>query len=229
MTGSGAAQSLRPVSAAASVSSRAASCSSLHFGCVPCASRPVGRGVSLHEARRPRTSRAAYTSWKCGVGVQGHTRSGAWAAFQAGGGYAKEKGPGPCGSRASDESERSGARQARHSPGGIRSRDCRCIVRPPHSEAAGTMAQPEVGLALTVTRRVLTMVPGSVAVGSLERWMNGKESLPAAQVLFIKIAPASVVPTAHARLVRPHRLSPPQRAGALPVLRQQMKALAGKT
>ncbi len=89
VTGSGAAQSLRPVSAASSVSSRAASGSDVgrlttgrarleyfHFGCAPSASHPVGCGVSLHEARCP----AAHIPRRdhpeiCGVGVQGHTRS----------------------------------------------------------------------------------------------------------------------------------------------------------
>ena len=84
----------------------------------------------------------------------------------------KQEARDPCGTRASEDSEWSDARQARHSPGCIRSSDSwRSCCSPPHIEAAGTSAQkPVAGLALTVTRRLFTMCPGSTKwLGSCER------------------------------------------------------------
>jgi len=103
VTGSGAAQSLRPVCVAKrersgdfdcwrrvresnphtrnetpeSLPVRRTRLGSLPLRLCPHASPPVGGSVSLHDAGfPPRTSRVAYARRRCDVGVQGHTRSG---------------------------------------------------------------------------------------------------------------------------------------------------------
>ena len=158
VTGSGAAQSLRPISAAASVSSRAASGSVVPLRLCPCASHPVGCGVSLHVAGGAVAHIPGRVHLEvCGAGVQRHTRSGKENRKTRRPGSFAESGP------LKNQSVEA-RRQAQLSPGQDRPSDSRwpgsdaAVIRPPGSPARTNAQRPCGALALVVTRRLFMAV-----------------------------------------------------------------------